>query len=143
MAIQSFYISIEISEENKKTIVSTTDLKKYKKSDDLMYKGVLYIDNVSTEGNWWHVSVGLYDLFHSCEMLYKFCREIETVKPNFDFYLLGQKYKFDFKSILDFFLFIYPKIEKSKSDFEEQYGALSVSPHRFFTFYKRNKHFFR
>ena len=36
MAIQSFYISIEISEEDKKTIISTTNLKRYKKSNDLI-----------------------------------------------------------------------------------------------------------
>lgn len=143
MAIQSFYISIEMSEEDKKTIISTTNLKRYKKSNDLIYKDVLYIDNVSVNESWWHINVGLYDILHNCEVLYRFCQEIEIVKPSFDFYLLGQKYKFAFSSMLDFILFIYPKIEKSKRDFEDHYGVLSISTEKFFTFYKKNKRFFK
>ena len=142
MAIQSFYISIEISEEDKRTIISKTNLKRYKKSDDLVYKDVLFIDNVTVNESWWHINAGFYDFFHSCEMLYGFCQSIETVKPNFTFYLLGERYEFNFHSLLDFVLFIYPKIEKYKKGFEENYGILSIHPKKFFYFHKKNKHFF-
>ena len=143
MAIQSFYISIEITKQEKSNIMSTANLKTYKKSGDLIYKDVLYIDNVIVNESWWHINAGLYDFFHSCEILYEFCQLIETVKPNFTFYLLGQKYEFSFQSLFDFIKFIYPKVEKYKKDFEDCYGVLSVCPCKFFSFRKKNKRIFK
>ena len=143
MAIQSFYISIEISDEDKSTIMSTTNLKRYKKNDGLIYKDVLFIDNVTGDESWWHINAGLYDFFQTCEKLYEFCQAIETVKPNFTFYLLGKRYEFVFRTFLDFVFFIYPEIEEHKKIFEEQYGVLSICPKKFFPFYKKNKSLFR
>ena len=143
MAIQSFYISIKISEEDKSTFILTTNLKKYKKSDDLIYKDVLFIDNITIDESWWHINVGLYDFFHGCEILYEFCQAIGTVKPNFEFYFLGQKYEFVFQSLLDFIQFIYPKVENYKKNFEECYGVLSISPNKFFSFQRKNRRFFK
>lgn len=143
MAIQAFYISIEISEKDKNAIISTTNLKRYKRSDNLIYKDVLYIDNVSANEGWWHINTGLYDFFHSCETLYEFCKVIENIKPNFTFYLLGEKYVFIFQTLLDFVLFIYPKVEKHKKAFEEYYGVLSIIPNKFFSFHRKNKHLFK
>lgn len=143
MAIQSFCISIEISEEEKSTVVSTIKFKRYKKSSNLTYKDVLYLDNVSLNESWLHINVGLYDFFHNCEILYELCKAIEIVKPSFAFYLLGEKHEFNFENFLDFVLFIYPKIEKHKNDFESYYGVLSVLPNNFFDFYKKNKRIFK
>ena len=143
MAIQSFYISVEISEEDKDTIISTSNLKRYKKSDNLTYKDVIFIDNICTGESWWHINVGLYDFFHSCEILYEFCQIIQITKPNFKFYLLGEKYEFEFQSLMDFIIFIYPKIENYKKNFEDCYGTLSILPNKFFSFEKKNKRFFK
>jgi len=143
MAIQSFYISIEISEEEKNTIISKTNLKRYKKSDDLTYKDVLRIDNITIDESWWHINAGLYDFFHSCEILFEFCQEIEITKPNFTFYLLGEKYEFAFQSLMEFIVFIYPKIQNYKRNFEKCYGTLSVPPNKFFSFQRKNKRFFK
>ena len=143
MAVQSFYISVEISEKDKNTITSQINLKRYKKSNDLIYKDVLFVDNVTAGGSWWHINAGLYDFFRSCEILYEFCQVIEIIKPHFDFYLLGQKYEFKFQSLMDFVQFVYPKIKNKKKSFENSYGALSISPEKFFSFKRRNKRFFR
>lgn len=143
MAIQSFCISVELSEKDKSNIIATTNLKSYKKSNDLIYKDALYIDNVSANGSWWHINAGVYDFFHNCELLYGFCQAIEIIKPNFTFYLLGQKYEFAFQSLLDFVLFVYPKIEKHKKDFEDYYGVWSIHPKEFFLFYKKNRRLFK
>ena len=143
MAIQSFYISIEISEEDKNTIISMTNLKRYKKSGNLIYKDVLFIDNISIGESWWHVNVGLYDFFHCCEMLYEFCQVVEKIKPNFTFYMLGQKYDFSFRSFLDFLQFVYSKVEIHKKKFEECYGVLSICPNQFFAFRRKNRRIFK
>lgn len=143
MAIQSFYLSIEISEKDKSTIMSTTNLKRYKKSFDLVYKNTLFIDNVTVDESWWHINAGLYDFFHSCEILYEFCQAIEIVKPNFIFYLLGQKYEFKFQSLMDFVQFVYPIIENDKKSFELCHGVLSICPNKFFSFKRKNRHFFK
>lgn len=143
MAIQSFYISIKISEKDKNSITSQTNLKRHKKSDDLIYKDVLLIDNITIGESWWHINAGLYDFFHSCEILYEFCQEINLTKPNFMFYLLGEQYEFNFQSLMDFIVFLYPKIENSKKNFEKCYGTLSISPNNFFSFQRKNKRFFK
>lgn len=143
MAIQSFYFSIELLEKDKNIIKSKTNLKKCKKSDDLIYKDILFINDITTNENWWHINVGLYDFFHSCEVLYEFCQTIEITKPKFAFYLLGEQYEFSFQSLLDFILFIYPKIESYKKNFEKCYGTLSIPPNKFFSFRKKNKRFIK
>ena len=142
MAIQSFYISIELSEEEKCAVVSSTCAKRYK-SDDLIYKDVLYIEDIVADGEWWHINAGLYDFFHSCEVLYEFCQSIEIVKPNFSFYLLGKRYEFIYPSLLDFMVFLYPKIKKYKENFEKQHGNLSVHPQNFFLYKRKNSRFFK
>ncbi len=143
MAIQSFYISIKISEKDKNSIASQINLKRYKKSDDLIYKDVLFIDNITIGESWWHINAGLYDFFRSCEILYELCKKIELTKPNFTFYLLGKKYEFSFHSLMDFILFVYPKIENNKKNFENCYGTLSISPNNFFSFRRKNKRFIK
>ena len=150
MAINSFYISIEISEEEKSAVrsASEADFKRYKKcflpDPDLVYKNTLYIDNiVGEEGDWWHINVGLYDFFHGCETLYELCRAIENLKPNFAFRFLGKNYEFKFQSLMEFVSFIYPKIEKYKKHFENEFGVLSVCPQEFFSYRRKNKRYFK
>lgn len=143
MAIQSFYISIKITENDKKSIISQTDLKRHKVSNDLIYKDVLLINDVTDDEGWWHINVGLYDFFHNCETLYEFCQVIDIEKSNFTFYLLGEKYEFSFQSLIDFIQFIYPKIENHKKNFDKCYGTLSITPNKFFSFRRKNKRFFK
>lgn len=143
MAIQSFYISIKISENDKKSIISQTNLKRHKVSNDLIYKDVLLINDITDDEGWWHINVGLYDFFHNCETLFEFCQAIEITKPKFPFYLLGEKYEFFFQSLLDFIQFIYPKIESYKKNFEKCYGTLSIPPNKFFSFRRKNKRFIK
>ena len=143
MAIQSFYISIKISENDKNSITSQTNLKRHKISDDLIYKDVLLINDITDDEGWWHINVGLYNFFHNCETLYEFCQAIEITKPKFTFYLLGEKYEFSFQSLLDFILFIYPKMESYKKNFEKCYGTLSIPPNKFFSFRRKNKRFIK
>ena len=143
MAIQSFYISIKISENEKTSITAQTNLKRCKKSNDLTYKDVLLINNITNDEGWWHINAGLYDFFHNCETLYEFCQAIQITKPNFTFYLLGEKYEFSFQSLLDFILFIYPKIENYKKNFEKSYGILSIPPNKIFSFRRKNKRYFK
>lgn len=143
MAIQSFYISVVISKEDKCAVKLKTNFQKYKKSADLIYRDVLYIDDITEKENFWHINVGLYDFFHNCEVLYDFCQTIATIKPNFTFCLLGQEYTFAFSSLLDFVSFIYPKVEIYKKQFEQSYGVLSIHPQKFFLFRRKNKRFFK
>ena len=147
MAIQSFYFSVEISEEDKANVLSKLskdDIKSDKISpDDFTYKNTLYIVNITGScGSWWHISVGLYDFFHSCETLYEFCQNIDTIKPNFTFFL-GKQYEFKFLSLMDFISFIYPKIEIYKNNLEKTHGVLSIPPNKFFNFKRKNQKFFR
>lgn len=143
MAIQSFYISVEIPEEEKELIIAETNLKRHKKTGDLIYKNTLFIDDVSIREHWWHINAGFYDFFHSCEALYEFCRAIEIKKPNFTFLLLGQEYNFSFDSLIDFISFVYPKIASYIKRFENCHGILSVPPNKFFSFKRKNHRFFR
>ena len=150
MAIQSFYFSIEIPEEEKKAVrsASEADFKRYKKDSsanhDLVYKNALFIANVAgEEGYWWHIKVGLYDFFHQCEVLYALCRAIENLKPNFAFRFLGKNYEFKFQSLMEFVSFIYPRVEDYKKYFEEEFGVLSVYSEEFFTYWRKNKRYFK
>ena len=147
MAIQSFYISVEISEEDKANVLSKLpkdDIKSDKISPgDFTYKNTLYIDNITIVGSWWHINAGLYDFFHSCEILYEFCQNIDTIKPNFTFDFLGKQYEFKFPSLMDFISFIYPKIEIYKKNLEKTHGVLSIPPNKFFNFKRKNQKFFR
>ena len=145
MAIQSFYISINISAVEKETVLAKSDyFTNYKKCPgDLIYKSTLYIDNITFQESWWHINAGLYDFFHSCEVLYELCQIIETIKPNFIFCFLGKQYNFSFHSLMEFIAFIYPEIEKYKMNLEENYGVLSVHPQKFFTFRRKNNRFFK
>ena len=143
MAIQSFYFSIQIDEEDKNIILSKAGVKKQKKENDLIYKDVLFIDNITTDESWWHINAGLYDFFHSCEILYEFCQMIESIKPKFLFCFLGEKYEFSFQSLLDFVSFVYPKVEKYKKNFEKCHGTLSIHPNKFFRFKRKNYRFFK
>ena len=144
MAVSSFYISIKLPIYNKKIIKAQANLKKYKKTNDLIYKDVLYIDNISLLDSWWHINAGLYDFFHSCEMLYEFCKIIEITMPKFTFLFMGKEYEFSFSSLLDFILFVYPQIESKKKYFEESFGALSIPPtNEFWAFRRKNRRFFK
>lgn len=143
MAIQSFYISIRISENDKNSITRRANLKRCKISNDLIYKDVLLINDIAVDEGWWHINAPLYDFFHSCEILFEFCQEINLIKPNFTFYLLGEQYSYSFQSLMNFIEFLYSKIESYKKNFEKCYGALAVPPNKFFSFRRRNKRFIK
>lgn len=46
MAVQSFYVSIELSTEEKQIIQTIVSMPHYKKTDDLIFKNTLFIENI-------------------------------------------------------------------------------------------------
>ena len=144
MAIQSFYISIEITENEKRAVIKLLNLQRIKNDNDLTYNDVIYIENVcNEEGNWWHINACYTNFFYNCEMLYKLCQVINETKPRFQFILLGNTKTFEFKSLLEFIGYIYANVKPYKDRFEEMYGNFSVMPPLFFEFRRKNKKYFK
>lgn len=167
MAVQSFWVSVELTPEEKERVQAIVRMPHRKKSDELIYKNTLCIEDVNmTEeklrevkaivrkrnkgaplppdltdakpGFFWHINVGLYDLFHGLETLYELLGIIRDVKGEFPFFLLGEERALTFTSLFEFIEYVYPKIESYKRVFEARYGVLSVHPQEFFAFRRKN-----
>ena len=165
MATQSFYLSVELTDEQKQALQASLNMPRRKKSGDLIYRDTLQIEDVGMseedrrkvlavvekkskgalgleeESDWrgWHINAGLYDLFHSVETLYELLGIIETVKGEFSFLLLGKETPFRFASFFDFFKAIYPKIKPYKENLDARFGVFSVPPDRFFKVRRKNE----
>ena len=143
MATQSLYISVEIDEISKAILKKTLNFKCCKNSSDLIYKNVVYIDDINNaEGSWWHMNICYSNFFDNCEALFCLCKEIEKVIPQFEFIFLGKKRKFDFFELLDFIKYVYNDVKPYKDKFENMYGHLSFTPKQFYKFRRKNKQFF-
>ena len=165
MATQSFYLSVELTDEQKQALQASIKMPRRKKSGDLIYRDTLQIEDVGMseedrrkvlavvekkskgasrlegESDWrgWHINAGLYDLFHSVETLYELLGIIETVKGEFSFLLLGKEIPFRFASFFDFFETVYPKIKPYKENLDARFGVFSVPPDRFFKVRRKNE----
>ena len=165
MATQSFTVSVELTDEEKQALQASLNMPRRKKSGDLIYRDTLQIEDVGMseedrrkvlavvekksrgasrleEGSdWrgWHISAGLYDLFHSVEKLYELLGVIEKVKGEFSFLLLGKEIPFRFASFFAFFETIYPKIKPYKENLDARFGVFSVPPDRFFDTRRKNR----
>ena len=143
MAVQSFYISIEISNDEKQKVLSGIKVCPYKRTNDFIYRNTLYIDNIDNEeGCWWHINIGLYNFFNNVERLYELLQIVNSTKENFNFTLLGGQYSFKFASLLEFMEFIYPKVKPYKDVFEEEFGTFSIYPQQFFKVRRKNKKYY-
>ena len=144
MAAESFYITININEDEKSKMCETLHFKRivwYDDDFDLIYKDVLYIDNINNEeGHWWHINACYMNFFYNCEVLYELCQAINVVKPKFEFTVFGKVCIFDFSSLFEFMECIYDPIKRFKDHFEETFGKFSVFPHESFYKFKRKNH---
>ena len=139
MAVQSFYVSVSLNEEEKKAVYKIVGkhMKTERKTNDLVFKNILFIEN----GNWWHIGVGFYNLFAGIEALFDLCCAINETKPNFTFSLLGKELVFSYETKIDFITSLYPHIEKHKEHFEKVYGVLAVPPQCYFKFRRKTLKF--
>ena len=147
MAIDSFYISIEITPDEQKQIKNSGVFETYKRSmNDLVYKKTVYIDNISNEeGCWWHLNAGYSNFFDSCEVLYDLCLIINKIKPQFSFTVFKQnKTVFEALTFIEFLQHIYEIVKTSKQRFNDEYGRLSIIPtgYNVYKFRRKNKKHF-
>jgi len=147
MAIDSFYISIEMTPNEQNQIKNTVVFETYKRSiNDLVYKKNVYIDNINNEeGCWWHLNAGYLNFFDGCEALYDLCLIINKIIPQFSFTVFQQrKTVFETLTFIEFMHHIYEIVKSSKQRFNDEYGRLSIIPtgYNFYKFRRKNKKYF-
>ncbi len=144
MAIESFYMSVALTEYEKEQIRSEALFEKHKTNDDLIYKKIIYIDNINNqEGCCWHLNACYCNFFDSCSVLYELCLIMDKVKPKFNFTVFNQKESiFDF-TLMGFVQHVYEIVKPYKDNFNNMFGKLSVLPGKgYYTFKRKNKRFF-
>lgn len=138
MAAESFYFSVELTAYEKELICKRVSLQKQKNGDLIYNKAV----RISRPDGWWHISVGYYNFFDNCEVLYDLCTTINKIKPKFCFNILDQEVLFDF-TFIEFIIHIYTIVKDYKSNFDNDYGRLLILPgNDFYKFRRKNRKFF-
>lgn len=142
MAVESFYISVNINQFDQKQLKEKeNEFSMQKLNDNFVFNHCLLIEK--TQG-WYHVNACYFDFFENCVVLFELCNLFNEIKPCFEFEFLGCIYKFDFNDFMKFFVFISDLTQKYRDYFVEKYGRFSILPHNdFYKFFRKNKRKFR